>query len=110
MSNPNGPVVPIPTFPLLVSTYKSSVFTAKSPVVERETLRLEPAAGVMPIAPVEMREGVETEVEESSLVAESVSVEKVRSESSESRPATPAKVTLVAVRAEFVMAPPERVV
>lgn len=62
------------------------------------------------IAPVEIKEGVDTEVEDRSLVAERVSVEKVRSASSERSPAVEAKVTLPDVRAELVMAPPERVV
>lgn len=78
--------------------------------MERATLRFEPAAGVMVRAPVDMRDGVETEVEERSLVAERVSVEKVRSASSERSPPVPAKVTRVAVRAESVILPPERVV
>lgn len=104
-----GAVTPIPTFPLLVSTYKSSVLTAKSPVVARVTFKLEPEAGVIPTAPVLIKDGVETEVAESNLVAESVSVAKVKSASSESRPAVPAKVTLVAVNPESVIFPPERV-
>jgi hypothetical protein len=62
------------------------------------------------MAPVEIREGVETEVEDKSLVAESVSVVKVKSASSESSPAVPAKVTLPAVSPESVIFPPERVV
>ena len=79
-------------------------------MVERATFKFVPAKGVMVKAPVEMREGVETEVEERSLVAERVSVTKVKSASSASNPATPAKVTRVTVRAELVIAPPERVV
>ena len=100
----------MPTLPVLVSTYKSSVLTTKSPVVERTILKLEPAAGVMPMAPVLIKEGVETEVEERSLVAERVSVEKVRSASSERIPPVPAKVTRPAIKVEFVILPPERVV
>ena len=73
-------------------------------------MRLLPAAGVTVNAPVEMSEGVETEVGESNLVADKVSVAKVRSESSERIPAVPAKVTLVAVNAESVMLPPDKVV
>ena len=46
-----GLTVPIPTNPVLVSTYRSSVLTAKSPVVERLRLKLEPAAGVTVRAP-----------------------------------------------------------
>ena len=46
-----GVVVPMPTEPAEVSTYKSSVLTAKSPVVERATFRFDPAAGVMVKAP-----------------------------------------------------------
>jgi len=68
-------------------------------------LKFVPAPGVMVIAPVEMREGVETEVEDKSFVAERVSVEKVRSESSVNNPPAPAKGTLVAVRAWTVRAP-----
>ena len=52
-------------------------------------LRLLPAAGVIVMAPVLMSEGVETDADESSFVAESVSVEKVRSASSCSMPAVP---------------------
>ena len=74
------------------------MFTLKSPLVESETLRLEPAAGVIPTAPVEISEGVETEVEDKSLVAESVSVAKVRSESSVKRPLVVAKETRPEVR------------
>ena len=74
------------------------------------TFKLEPAAGVMPTAPVEIKDGVETEVEESNLVAERVSVAKVRSASSESSPPVPAKVTLPAVKPESVMLPPDKVV
>ena len=36
--------------------------TAKSPVVDKATLRFEPAAGVIPTAPVEMSDGVEIDV------------------------------------------------
>ena len=68
-------------------------------------MKFVPAPGVMVIAPVEMREGVETEVEDKSFVAERVSVEKVRSESSVNNPPAPAKGTLVAVRAWTVRAP-----
>ena len=41
----------MPTLPVLVSTYRSSVLTAKSPVVDRLRLRLEPEAGVTVRAP-----------------------------------------------------------
>ena len=74
-------------------------------MVERFTFRFVPASGVMPIAPVEMREGVETDVGASNFVAVSVSVAKVKSESSVRIPAVPAKVTLPAVYALDVIAP-----
>ena len=48
-----GVVVPTPTLPVLVSTYRSSVLTAKSPVVDRATFRFWPAKGVMVRAPEE---------------------------------------------------------
>ena len=51
----------------------------------------------MVIAPVLIKDGVETEVEESNFVAESVSVRNVRSASSTRSPAVPAKVTRPAV-------------
>ena len=86
------------------------VLTAKSPVVDRETFKLEPEAGVIVKALVEIKDGVDTEVEESNLVAESVSVAKVKFALSESKPAVPAKVTLPAVKAESVMLPPDKVV
>lgn len=58
-----GLAVPMPTLPALVSTYSWLVLTAKSPVVERLTLRLEPAVGVMPKAPeAVMMEGVDMDV------------------------------------------------
>ena len=74
-------------------------------MVERVRLKLVPAPGVIVIAPVEINDGVETEVEEISFVADRVSVEKVRSASSENTPPVPAKGTLVAVRAWRVRAP-----
>ena len=46
-----GEELPTPTFPVLVSTYKSLVLTAKSPVVDRLRLKLDPAAGVTVRAP-----------------------------------------------------------
>ena len=49
-------------------------------------------------------------MEESNLVAERVSVKKVKSASSTNNPAVPAKVTLPAVKAESVMLPPDKVV
>ena len=46
-----------------MSTYKSLVLTAKSPVVPRTIFKLEPEAGVIVIAPeAVMSDGVETEV------------------------------------------------
>ena len=86
------------------------MFTAKSPVVASDILRFEPDAGVIPIVPVLISDGVETEVDDNNFVADSVSVENVRSESSIKIPVVPAKVTLVAVSAEFVMFPPTKVV
>ena len=68
-------------------------------------MKFVPAPGVMVIAPVEMSDGVETDVDESNLVAERVSVEKVRSESSVNNPPVEAKGTLVEVRAWRVRVP-----
>ena len=90
---------------LEVSTTRSSVLTMKSPAPERTILKLLSGAGVAVIAPVLIKEGVETELEDKSLVAERVSVEKVRSASSESRPPVPANGTRVAVRAWTVTEP-----
>ena len=86
------------------------MLTAKSPVVERLRLKFVPAPGVIVIAPVDIREGVDTEVEERSFVAESVSVENVKSASSINNPPVDANVTLPEVRAELVIFPPESVV
>ena len=81
------------------------MFTAKSPVVDRFTFKLDPAAGVMVRAVVEMREGVETDVGATILVAVSVSVAKVRSASSTKIPEAPAKVTRPEVSALLVSEP-----
>ena len=77
-------------------------FTANVPVVDVVTLRLDPAAGVIPIAPVEIKEGVETEVGATTLVKVAVSVENVASVSPPINPPVPTIANCPGVRFDAV--------